>query len=248
MFVTLNIVEKAMIKHNRCVFYLKDDKGDLVHGCEDKESPQEAFEELREYIDDCIGSYAIVELPKEAKGKSSRGGNKVTLEEAKFTYKIKLGSNNNRNDSGNNGGGSMGLIIQLMREQNTLSTELQRERSERALDEFRRDMKELKKKGGNDPVEKFAEIIYNKYTEAERVKGIAREVRAKHAPQPEPEPEGTINAEQPHPQKEKLKGAINKLKGVDPEFVENIDFLADYAAKNPEIYKEFIAGLKGGAV
>lgn len=247
-FVTLDIIRKTMEKHQRCIFYIYGSNKELLHASEDCKNVDEAFAELEEYISGCIGSYVVVELPKEGRGKSSRGGNKLTVEEAKYSYAVKLSNGNTpRNEA--SAGGSMGLILQMMKENRDLMVQMEKERSERNYEKLRDEIKEVKSKKGDSGIDKFADLILRKYQEAERVKGIAREVTTKHQPQPQPEPAGAMAEEvKPNPMKEKLKGAINTFKEVDENYIDNMAFLAEYAKKNPEIYKEFIAGLKGAEV
>jgi len=246
-FVTPDHIRKTMEKHQRCIFYVYDDKRELLHACEDCDSPAAAYSELEDYIEGCIGSHVIVELPAVAKGKGARGGNRNTTDEAVFKFKVKLQSGQRGNDGGLSGSGSLPMIMRLMEQQQELNIRLAKQEHEFKLKELERDMKELKKNKGEGGLDRFADIMWNKYTEAERVKDIAKEVTAKHAPAPAAaEPAATINDEV-NPQKEKLKSAIAGFREVDSNYIDNMAFLADYAKKNPAIYKEFIEGLKGGA-
>jgi len=230
-----------MAKHKRYCVYVYDHQDSLIWTNEDDKPIDEIYEELEEFVSDCTGNFVKIEIPAEAKGKGKRGGDNFDIERKKFVFKVKIGSGAARSESMSAGGGSLAMMMSLMREQGELRAQLEKERSERVLDEIRRDMKDLRKNKDDSPVEQLAGVIWNKYAEAERVKGIAREVTAPKAKAAEPA--GTI-ADEVNPDKEKLKGAIRNFQEVDENFIENMDFLSRYAKENPSIYKAFIDNLK----
>ncbi len=224
-----------MEKHKRSIFYLYDSQKGLIHAYDDGGSVDDAFAELEEYIAECSGSYVIVELPKEAKGKGARGGNKLTTEEAKFTYKVKLNNGNARNDGG--AIGSMGIIMQLMKENRDIMVEMREERSQRQLDKLQKELDDLKEDKDNG-LEGFAKLVMKEYKEAQRVKGIANDVGAT-AKQPVAGEGKPVS-----PEKRKVLDALKQFAEVDPDYVNNLAFMAQYAKSHPEIYAGFVEKLK----
>ena len=237
--VTIETVRKVMEKVQRTVFYVKDDKGELLWSQEDEEKPiTESFAELESVIEDASGNYAIVELPEAPKGKGRKGG---FVHNSKYVYRIRLASGKN-NDGGGNIGGNLGLIMQLMERNQALAIENQKQQFQFTLDAINDKLKKKEKDSDNDPVKLFAEIVGDKIIEGRKAEKAFKKAIAK---EPTHEEAGAMAEETPSPKKKKILDAIATFKEIDPEgCADNLAFLAEYAAKNPGIYKAFIANLK----
>lgn len=237
--VTLDTVKKVMEKNSRTIFYVKDDKGETLWAQEDEEKTvTDSFAELESIVEDASGNYCVVELPEAPKGKGRKGG---FVHNTKYCYRIRL--NNGRNDAGNsNIGGNLGLIMSLMEKNQQLAIENQRQQFQTTLDSINEKLKKKDKDSDNDPVKLFAEIVGDKLLEGKKAQKALKKAVAQ---EPTHEEAGAMAEETPSPKKKKILDAIATFKEIDPEgCADNLAFLAEYAAKNPGVYKAFIANLK----
>jgi len=235
IYVTLETVKKMMEREKRKIYYLRDqDKKLIFYNDDESPSYDEIFDELDTMVSDLTGNYCEIELPEFAKGRGKKGGDQY---DKKFTYRIKLTPADTGGSS--QGSGMMQMVFQLMNNVSDLKSEIIANKSKADIDKLREELK-LSKSGGRSAVlDEFAEILMDKYRTGKKVTRAAKKAKDTAAISDE------TKSETEHRQDTKrVMLALKKLKKIDENFINNLEFLAVFAAKNPDYYNTLISEMR----
>lgn len=244
-----------MLREKRNIFYLKDGTGKVLDFNEDESlNTTEVIEQIEEALQNISGGAVTLELPAKAKGQGKNGGD-TTL--TKLVYQIALpggGSDVPGNSAmmgmGNGNNWLFSLLMQQIESSKQLQIQLLEQNNKHQIEKLEQQLKENKGRSKGDLIELFADKVGDKLIQANKLKKAATIASEATTTNKTVAQEAAINSNEntpAHEGKEKIKQGLRNFKEIDPDYIDNLNFLSNYAKENPEAYKLFINSLKGGS-
>lgn len=201
-------------------FYSVVEGSNVIAENQSCDSVEQCIEELTEVFESLDESSVIVKLSNKKKSDRSKGGRDHKYRE----YKVGLRSS----DSLGSGAGSLSMLERIFQ----LQLELKLRDKDKEKEDLERRIKELEEGGNNPMLEKGINLI------AGFLSSQGKTVVAGHNDGPLPGAGVATPAE-------RVKAAISRLAKIDPQCVDTLELLADFAEKKPEDYRRFIPIVKG---
>lgn len=236
-YVKPELIIKA-IDENDCRFFTIKEGGRLIQSQQD---PDLTKEDAIELFKETIGSYDSGILDITICNKNNKQRQSAGRGYTAFEYRIKI---SNMENSGATGGS-----FALLKEIQDLRVDMVKKEEERKREDLQRQIDEMKKdKGGKyDGVLKELIGTLKPLALAHFSKGTVPAASALNGLNDDasdtdtPTETKTVMSEE---DKIRMRNALKKLKKYDPNFIENIVLLADFAATQTQTYLSFIPTLK----
>lgn len=230
--VTTNINAVLTLMQQKQIQYFKifDATAKNLAYIQDEEeiTPQEAYNELSEYLKNLEAGIVTIQLSEKSFKDKNAGGN---LKSGNYIFKVRVG-NILSTPNANAINGISEDYKDLLKQNYELQNKIILLEHQRQTDEITRKLEEkIEGLRNEDVLEKYAPLIagfMNKFNTT--------------AATPQPQP--VINGIEETNKKTLITNAINRLLKVDKNLAENLTLLADFGEKNPDKYHSFIPMLK----
>lgn len=240
-YVKIDIVIRAIKQHNYVVYYMRDANNNLqFYNTDIAANADNVINEIQELIPFCTGQFVNIELRKLPIGDAEKGGNNTT---ASMKFKVLLNNGTEALKPQQPAAGSipgMPSIYELFQTNLNLQQKMFEMQFEQKLEGIKRERDEYKEKANSPLVDKAVDKIFEKWIAADDASNaVKKAVKNNEVPAAPLADENKITGKAAE-----VKTALAELKAVDPDIADNLIFLAQYAKKNPVIYKELVKNLK----
>lgn len=220
----LKTIQDEMVKKGLAYYSIKHG-GQLITRQEEEMSPEQAAEELEQFVKGLGYSYVDVELSKRPHSEKAKGGNI-----ANFHHRLSLkkeGAPITGPASASNG-----QLMDLLREIADLKAQIIEKTYEAKLNLLERKIEDIEK-GDKNPIQEAALMaLVNMF-------GAGNGIAAPSAAVVAGPPQGESSDD-----KSRLKSAIRALAAADPDYITTLEMLGRFAQKNPSQYEGFKPLLK----
>jgi len=228
---TISQVLQTMQQKNISFFKVADVTGKNFSYIQDDEdlSPDEAYNELNDYLKSLEPGIITIQLSEKSFKEKGNGG---AIKGGNYIMKVRIASNNLSTPQI---GGLNADYKDLLKQNFELQNKIMLLEHQKIADEKHRILEEKIEGLKNvDPLEKYAPLIQMAVSQFMPGANAAA-----------PAPVGIAGTEETQPtKKEQITKSVNRLLKVDPNFVENLEVLADFAESKPDQYKKFVPMLK----
>jgi hypothetical protein len=243
-YVRFDIVANAIKKHGYVVYYMRDTANNLQYFNEDVSATADTIiQEIKDLIPYCTGQYINIELRKLPIGDGTKGGNMTTTSfKFKVLLDIEVPHKQPQQSQQQNIIPGMPTVYDMFQENQKLQMQLFEMSLEKKLEKLEQERNEYRSKANSPVLDKAVDKIFEKFVAADDAKTAAKEAQKVKELAPLADEDPAVKD-----RKNKILGSIKTFKNVDADYIENLNFLAEYASKNPTVYKAFLENLKASS-